>query len=194
MKLENIEELLYVVDMVNGFVTKGALKDVYIKHIIPNIEKWIQYHKQDRKRKIAFIKDSHTRSSQELKTFKEHCLKNTPESEMVKELLCYEKEALIYEKNSRSAIFAPHFMDDLKQMNNLKKIIITGCCTDLCVLNLALPLKNYMDENNRDIDIIVPTDAVETFNAPNHEREEFNQMAFKLMAQEGIKLERTLGE
>ena len=40
-------------------------------------------------------------------------------------------------------------------MKKLKEIVICGCCTDICVINLAIPLDNYFDEFNKDIDIII---------------------------------------
>ena len=73
-------------------------------------------------------------------------------------------------------------------MENLSEVVITGCCTDICVSNLAIPLQNYFDENNKEVNIIVPENAVETYDAPNHNRKEYNEMAFKLLTQAGIKV------
>ena len=58
-------------------------------------------------------------------------------------------------------------------------------------MNLALDLQNYFDENNKNIDIIVPKDVVETYSGPNHNREEYNEIAFKIMNNAGIKLVKT---
>ncbi len=55
-------------------------------------------------------------------------------------------------------------------------------------MNLALDLQNYFDENNKNIDIIVPKDVVETYSGLNHNREEYNEIAFKIMNNAGIKL------
>ena len=73
-------------------------------------------------------------------------------------------------------------------MKNLKEVVITGCCTDICVLNLAIPLQNYFDEQNRRVDIIVPQNTVETYDSPQHQKDEYNKMAFSLMEQAGIQL------
>ena len=102
------------------------------------------------------------------------------------ELKLYEKEALVYKKNSTSTIFANNFMNDIEKMKQLKKVIVTGCCTDICVLNLAIPLINYFDELDRQVEITVIEDAVETYDAPYHNRDEYNQIALKLMRQAGI--------
>ena len=73
-------------------------------------------------------------------------------------------------------------------MTNLEEVIIIGCCTDICILNLAIPLQNYFDQKDRNITITVPKNAVETYDAPNHNRDEYNEIAFKLMVQAGINL------
>ena len=49
-------------------------------------------------------------------------------------------------------------------------------------------MQNYFDENNLNIKITVPKNAVETYNSPMHLREEYNEIAFKLMKQAGISI------
>jgi len=80
-------------------------------------------------------------------------------------------------------------MEMLLQMKNLERIVITGCCTDICIMNFAVALRNFMDEWNVDVDIVVPINAVETFHIPNvHEREEANQFGYRVMESNGIRL------
>lgn len=191
-KLEEIKRLLIVVDMVNGFVKEGALADPYIEHIIPKIERLVQTFIQDETSEVAFIKDAHHSDSREFTKFPIHCLDGTIESELVDELKPYEGD-LTYKKNSRSFMFAKGFMSDLERMKALREIVITGCCTDLCDLDGALPLINYLDELDKNIEVIVPVDAVETYDAPGHEREEYKRIALTLMKQEGIKVVNTYG-
>ena len=85
-------------------------------------------------------------------------------------------------------MFAKGFISDLEKMKKLREVIITGCCTDICVLNLAIPLTNYFDQEDREIDVTVIEDGVETYDAPNHNREEYNEMSLKLMKQAGINI------
>lgn len=187
---EEIKELLIVVDMINGFVKEGALADPYINHIVLGLKRLIEYYKKNNG--VAFIQDTHKSDCPEFKKFPPHCLEGTRESEIIDELKPYVNGSYIYNKNSRSTLFAKGFISDLEKMKNLKKVVVTGCCTDLCVLDLAIPLVNYFDEINRDTQVVVPMDLVETYDACGHNREEYNNMAFKLMEQEGVKLERTL--
>ena len=184
---ERMERLLLVVDMVNGFVKYGVMSDEYINHITPRLIKLLDEFVKE-KEGIVFVDDTHTADSIEFKKFPPHCIKGTGEELVIDELKDYEKNALRYEKNSTSTIFAKNFLNDLDAMKSLREVIITGCCTDICVMNLAIPMVNYFDENNRDIDVIIRSDLVETYDSPTHNREEYNEMAFKLMKQAGIKV------
>ena len=185
--IKEVKKALIVVDMVNGFIKEGNMKDKSIENIVPENERLInEFIKEDEG--LIFIKDCHQENSIEFKKFPKHCVKGTSEANLVDELLKYEQDALVYEKNSTSAIFAQHFIDDISKMENLSEVVITGCCTDICVSNLAIPLQNYFDENNKEVNIIVPENAVETYDAPYHPRDIYNDMAFKLMNQAGIKL------
>ncbi len=186
-EMEKIEKLLINVDMVNGFVKEGAMADPYIKHIIPEHIKLMKQI-QGEKEAMAIIKDTHKENCREFNRYPAHCIEGTQEAQLVEELQPFEKAAFVYQKNSTSTIYAPNFLEDVNKMTNLKEVIIVGCCTDICVLNLAIPLQNYFDQKDRDVQITVPKNAVETYDAPNHKREEYNEIAFKLMAQAGINL------
>lgn len=187
---EELEKLLVVVDMVNGFVKEGAMADKKIQEIIPEIKKLIDVIKKEGEG-IAFIKDTHKKECREFKRYPEHCVENTTEAEVVKELKEYEKESYSYQKNSTSTMFAKNFLNDIDAMKSLREVIITGCCTDICVMNLAIPLQNYFDEQDRDVDIIVPESAVATYNAPWHDRETYEKAALQFMNQAGIQLVKT---
>ena len=188
--LEDIKRLRVVVDMVNGFIREGALADKDIEKIIPGIVDWIEKETKGEDEALALVKDVHEADAAEFKAFPPHCIKGTRESELVDELKPYEKDALVYEKNSTSVMFAPGFIDDIKAMTNLKEVELTGCCTDICILNAAIPLVNYFNQNNREVAVNVRTDLVDTFNAPGHSRDEWTAMSLKLMKQAGVNLRR----
>ena len=187
-KREELTKLLVVVDMVNGFIKEEKMSDKDINHITPRIKSLVESFLSDEEG-VAFIKDTHEVNSTEFKKYPPHCLKGTSESELISELSSYEQKSLSYEKNSTSTIFAKNFMRDIERMESLKEVIITGCCTDICVMNLAIPLVNYFDEENRDVRVLVPQNAVETFNSNIHNRDEYNSMALKLMKNQGIGVE-----
>lgn len=187
-KIEEYKKLLVVVDMVNGFIKEGKMSDKDINHITPKIKSLVEkFLSEDEP--VAFIKDTHTKDSIEFKKYPEHCISGTSECELISELAIYEKDSLVYRKNSTSTIFASNFMRDIEWMKSLKEVVITGCCTDLCVMNLAIPLVNYFDEHDRDVKVRVPQNAVETFDSETHDRHEYNMMALRLMKNQGIGVE-----
>ena len=186
-KKEELEKLLVVVDMVNGFIKKGNMADPYINHITPRIIKLIN-ETLESDEGVAFIKDTHFSDSTEFKKFPPHCIKGSGEEELISEIASYEKEGLSYEKNSTSTMFANGFLSDIEKMKKLREVIVTGCCSDICVLNLAIPLTNYFDQNNKDVTVSVVSDAIETYDSPLHNRDEYNEMSLKLMKNAGIRI------
>ena len=91
-----------------------------------------------------------------------------------------------YEKNSTCALFAPMMLFDIKFMKKLEKVYIVGCCTDICIVNFAIPLRNFFDETNRNIKIIVPKNCVSTFESKEHNKEEISKLYFNIMEKNGI--------
>lgn len=191
--LEDVKKLLIVVDMVNGFVREGAMSSRNIEHIVPEVERLVKDFTEKDDNQVVFVKDTHESDAREFKRYPVHCLKGTSESEIILELKKYENMALIHEKNSTSAIFPSGLLENIEKMKKLEEVVIVGCCTDICVINLAIPLQNYFDQVNRDIPIVVPKNAVETYDAQNHNAEEWNNMAYKFMDQAGIKLVKKYG-
>lgn len=185
--LEELKEILVVVDMVNGFVKEGSLADPYISHIIPEQIRLIEDFLK-RKQGVLFIKDAHTKDSKEFDSFPPHCIKGTTEAELVSELKPYEEKGISIEKNSTSAIFAEGFLKLIQQMKQLERVVTVGCEADICVPNLAIPLQNYFNQINQDTKVIVPLNAIETFDGPGHNRQEYFDIGTKMMAGSGVTL------
>lgn len=186
-KLEDIKEILIIVDMINGFVNQGPLADPNIKKIVAENVRLVQMFMKQSNPVVVF-KEAHKNDSLEFKRYPVHCLDNSYEAELIDELKVFESYLTEFKKNSTSGFMAPNFKQYIDSLKSLKEIIITGCCTDICVMDLAIPLKKYFDENNLDINIVIPENAVDTYNAPSHIRDEWNQMAFCFMKQAGIEI------
>ena len=189
-----IEEALFVIDMNNGFCNKGLLADPSIKRIVPAIKKLIQAVLR-KGEGLFFVNDFHTPDSVELLRYLKHCM-GDEESETIDEFAEYKPYAHgEIHKNSRNALFAPGVMQMLLQMKKLKRVVIVGCCTDLCVHNFAIALRDFFDQFNMNIDVIVPKDAVETYDIPGvHDREQITQRTYSVFEDQGIKLVKTMKE
>ena len=181
-----MQKLLLVIDMVNGFVKCGALADKQINSITPNIIELIEdYIEKDND--IISIQEGHSKESKEFENFPPHCILGTEEAEIIDELIPYKNKMKIIRKNSTCGFVTNDFMKYIEENKELlEEVVLTGCCTDLCVMNFALPLKNYINEHNLNIKVTIFKNAVETYDSPMHNREEYNDMAFKIMSQNGI--------
>ncbi len=188
--LEEITEALFIIDMNNGFCDSNYnLGDDTIKHIVPNIVDLTKYFIK-KGEGIFVVNDKHTDDSVELKRYPNHC-DNEYESKTIKELeICEEYALKTFYKNSTCALFAPGMMEMLLKLKGLKRVVIAGCCTDICIMNFAIALRNFFDELNLDIEIIVPKNVVETFHSEVHNRSDANLFGYKAMESNGIKLVR----
>ena len=181
--------MLIIVDMVNGFVREGVLHDEKIADVIPRQIELIKEAKA-RGDLIVFVKDTHDEDAVEFKRFggTKHCVKGTSEANLVDELLPYEntEDTISIEKNSTSFMEAPEFRNLIAELYNIERVDIVGCCTDICDFNGTMGLANYFDQQNRDVEINVHTDAIATY--AQAARKNYVDAAYLLMEQQGIQL------
>ena len=83
--------------------------------------------------------------------------------------------------------------NDLYQMlsqytDKIERFSIDECFLDMTEYLGYSTLLDKAFEINKRVKITIPKNAVETYDAPNHNRDEYNNMAFKFMEQAGIKL------
>lgn len=186
--LKNIRRLLIVVDMVNGFVKEGKLAVPSINRIVDKQVKIIDEAIHSEDAGVAFIRDCHTENSVELKRYANHCLKGTKETEVIDELKTFEKFSLKYFKNGTNFIFAKGMQSDLLSFEKLKSVEIIGCLSEVCVENGAIGTRTFFDEYDKDIDVYVYKDAIDTFDTPAHNAEEVTRNAIENMKANGIKI------
>lgn len=188
-KLEVYKRMLVVVDMVNGFVREGVLHDEKIADIIPRQLELIK-EAQANNNLVVFIKDTHDIDAVEFGRFGNvgHCVRGTSEAELVSEFRKFEDDddTLSIEKNSTSFMEAPDFRSLIGEAVNLERIDVVGCCTDICVANGTIGMANYLDQNNRNVKVVVHADAIATY--AEDKREEYVKAALLLMEQQGIKI------
>lgn len=183
----NIDQLkkpvIFVIDMVNGFVSEGALADKAIAQISKPIQDLIESLKV----RTIFVCDAHNEKAKEFQSYPIHCLKGSQESQVMDELAAYNQEQI--DKNSTNTFMAPGFQKILPDLlANYTDFIITGCCTDLCILQFALSLQSYLNEIDRGANrIIIPENCVDTYQIDQvHEAKDWNEAAIQNMKQNGI--------
>ncbi len=184
--LNTQNSVLLIVDMINGFTKTGAMASSDSLSINDDIAKLAnEFDKRDIK--IISFADCHNDDSVEFNSFPTHCLETSVESEVTDEI----KNACNYKlikKKSINGFFESEFASSLSENKHINNFIIVGCCTDFCVLNLALSLKIYHISQNINIDVTVLTDLTETFNSPTHNKDFWNIVSYSNMEQNGIKI------
>lgn len=194
-ELENInfnidnKTVLFVVDMNNGFAKKGALYSDRVEAIIPDVKRMVEKFIKTGAPVIAFT-DSHTKESIEFRSFPEHCLDDSIESELVGELKKFENNIKLIRKNSTNGFLEKETQQMIKELieKKYRNWVIIGCCTDICVKFFATTLKCYFNMNNLDMNVIVPIKAVETYDAPYHNANAMNLFSLLDMKMNGIKI------
>lgn len=175
--------IIFVVDMINGFIKEGALHDEAILTCANPIQTLIT----DLSCECIFIADAHMENTREFNSYPLHCVKGTSESEVIEELQPYAKT--IYYKNSTNAFMSEDFTAFLQEdIYYYDDIIITGCCTDICILQFALSLNAWLNEHNEEHKrIIVPMDCVDTYHIEQlHDASATNTFALMNMEANGI--------
>lgn len=187
-ELIKMKKVLVVVDMVKGFKEFGNMAVTDVGYIDSEVVKLVNLFLNNGDDVIS-IQEGHTNESQEFKDFPEHCILGTPEADLIDVLKPFEKKMKIIRKNSTSGFVTKEFQEYLnKNKHIIKQIVFVGVCMDICVINVAIPTKMYFNENNIDCEIIVPENTTETFDAPNHNREEYKILAKKMLLLNGIKV------
>ncbi len=161
---------LIVVDTQEGFTRKGNLASDTCTAAIPRIVKVVE-REQANGTPIVFTKDSHREGDPEFRMFPPHCIVGTDEHDLVRELQGFESSAQAVIQKTRYSAFHGTDLEDWLAKLDPDEVHVVGLCTDICVLHTASDLRN------RDYDVVVHKDAVETFDAPGHPHQDVNRWA-----------------
>lgn len=188
--LEKDSTVLVVVDMIHGFLTQGALASPRCAEILPAVRGWLTSARDNQIPVLAFA-DCHKPDALEFRNFPVHCLEGTQEAELENSLLEILEQAGNYKiisKNSTNGFFAPGFQDYLREHPELQNWTVCGVCTDICVMQFALTLKGWANQNQKNLNIMIPVNAVATYDAPGHDGDALQASALTLLEQAGIDL------
>ena len=178
--------VLIVVDMVNGFAVEGSLADKRINKIIKPIAELCKKLNNIGIRQIA-LADCHTKESTELTHFPVHCIKGSFEAKIADEILS-SAEPLIIEKNSTNGFFCDDFQKFLSHNKSIDTFIIVGCCTDICVFQLATTLEAYFNSKNKASNIYVVKSLCETYDTEIHNADLMSITSLYNMKINGIRI------
>lgn len=184
--LQGEQTAFVIVDMVNGFAREGALKSPRVGGLIPEIAELSKACNELQITKLAFA-DCHTEASPEFDAYPAHCMIGTSEGEIVDELREIGGYTLI-PKNSTNGFLEEAFQKWFKENAHINTFVITGDCTDICVQQFAITLKAWFNMQNKKARVIVPVNAVETYDFGVHDGDLMNVMALYNMLMNGIEV------
>jgi nicotinamidase-related amidase len=152
---------LLVIDMLEDFINpKGKLYcGKQTKKIVPILKKEIE---NTRKKgiPIIYICDRHLPNDPEFKMFPPHCIVNSDGAEIIREISPLENDYVIFKRR-----FSGFFQTDLDlTLRELKisDLILTGVCTNICVLYTAA------DARMLNYNVIVLKDCVASYDKKAH--------------------------
>ena len=108
------DPIIFVVDMIEGFVHEGALHDEAINAVTVHIEALIK----DAQQRVIFIADSHPPKTREFNSYPTHCVIGTTESEVIQELKPHVQELM--RKNSTNTFTCPDFQSFLTELRRAR--------------------------------------------------------------------------
>ena len=186
-RLEDYKKALYMIDMNNGFVNFGPMANQEYKKLVPEQLKMIEKFRREGGL-VNFILEGHDKNATEFKKYPPHCIKGTPEAELIPELKIEQNKdnTRTYYKNCINGMLTGNIQEDLKKLKNLREIVIEGVCIDLCVMDYGRTLSRYLDQINREVNLFLVKNACDTYDAPNHNRDEWTDIACRVLEQSGV--------
>lgn len=175
-----------ILDLVNGFLREGALKSERIESVVePTVD--LVRMCGDRGIPIVVFSDCHSGHAVEFESYPPHCIKGTSEAELIEEV-AGKGEYVLIPKNSTNGFLEEGFRTWLDEHKGVTDFILAGDCTDICVMQFALTLKAYFNSKDIKSRLVVPVNAVETYDLGNHYGDLLNVMSLQIMGWNGIEL------
>lgn len=155
-------------DVTNGFCHEGPLASPRVKGIIEPIVDLFQMSWDAGVRKILLSQDTHEPDAMEFGQYPPHCVRGTSEAETVPEIkgLPFFAELKIIEKNSIHTSLNTELTEWMEENPQVDTFIVVGDCTDLCVYQAAMHLQVEANAHQRSRRVIVPANAVDTYDMP----------------------------
>ncbi|MDQ3542047.1 MAG: isochorismatase family protein [Chloroflexota bacterium] len=195
---------IFSADMINGFLYEGPLASDRVKALARPVASVFKDAWDHGVREFLLLQDTHDPSTPEFRAYPPHCVVGTSESATIPDLskLPFADSFTVIEKNSLNPAVEATFDDWLDAHPQIVNAIVVGDCTDLCTYQLAMHLRMRANALNlQKFDVIVPANAVDTFDIPAagtevgqaHPGDFFHNVFLYHMMSNGIRIVRSLG-
>ncbi len=176
---------LIIIDMVNGFVKEGALYSpnaLAINDTVASLARLCA----DNGIPIAALCDSHKLSSPEFLSYPPHCVEGSEECRLTDEIAAVCRPEIVL-KSSTNGMNEPEFLSFIERTGS-DTFVVCGVCTDICVMQIAVALKAYFNRKDKLSRIVVPVNAVATYDLGAHDARLCQTMALYNMSINGVEL------
>jgi nicotinamidase-related amidase len=152
----------------NTFCTDGALASERVGRIVQPIVELFERAYALGIRTFALTQDTHDPHTPEFQAYPPHGIRGTAESEAVDAIkaLPFFGEMAIFPKNSISSSIGTGLEAWIAQRPQLDRFVVVGDCTDLCTYQTAMYLRLSANAHNLARRVVVPANAVDTFDTP----------------------------
>jgi nicotinamidase-related amidase len=153
---------LLVIDMLHDFMDPaGALYcGDQAARIAPRVRELLARHRREGS-VIVFVADQHAPDDKEFALFRPHCVAGTPGASLIEGFEVRPGEHFVA-KRRYSALFGTD-LEAILRREGVDEIHLAGVCTSICVMETCSDLRN------RDLAVVVHTEAVADFDPQAHE-------------------------
>lgn len=176
--IEAEDVALISADLVEGFCYHGPLSSERVANIVAPSVKLMERAYELGVRRFALVQEYHAHDAPEFNQFGPHCIRGTDEAETVEPIkdLPFADLFTVVLKNSLHPALHTDLDDWLDERPDTKIYITVGDCTDLCLYQLAMHLKLNANALNRNVNVIVPANCVQTYDLPVSAAESIDAM------------------
>ena len=159
---------VFVVDMVNGFCHAGPLAGDRVNGLLAPVQAAIERCHSLGVRHFVLPQDTHHPDALEFAQFGPHCVAGQDESATVPELSGLPAAAAftVVKKNSLHPAYGTGLAQWLGQHPEVGYFLVIGDCTDLCVYQTAMYVRLSANAAQRDCQVVVPENCVQTYDLP----------------------------
>jgi nicotinamidase-related amidase len=191
--------------MIVGFCDRGSLASARVDALTAPVVELFRRGYEQGIRHFVLLQDTHELQALQFAAWPVHCLRGSEEAETIPELreLPFAPDFTVIEKNTLHPGLGTTFDGWWDRHPELRTAIVVGDCTDLCVYQLAMHLRQRANARNlAGFEVIVPANAVDTYDLPveaasagpamPHPGDFFHQVFLYHLALTGVRVVRAL--
>ena len=161
---------IFCADMTVGFCRKGALASPRIDALTAPVVELFRRAREHGVREFVLVQDAHSPDAPEFDAFTPHCVRGTEEATTIPELMSlpFAGDFTLIEKDTLHPGLGTKLDPWLDEHADVRRAIIVGNCTDLCVYQLAMHLRMRANASgDAGFNVVVPASCTATYDLPD---------------------------